>query len=231
MSLQELALKSLIFSPDLSKLPCGTIKSLLLKIRDKKIELEEYQLAIFLNKLITQLQCREFENVQSLIVEMYDQLPRHMLYVPHDYEALRERIFLIPIDTVYTKTDVVNNIKYLTEVFPEIVNQRALDELSYIDHQKFILDDFRDTGKCLNEAYVDLFREHTVPLRHLRGYNYPLDEIKLAFIAIEYTGTPIHILHRKMTRDQFNSFWAKGKSGKFESKNQQENFKAIMQTY
>lgn len=167
MSLKELSLKSFIKQKDLKDINCSLLNSLLIEINENKINLEEYEIALFLNKLIEQMICEDFRNVKSLITNIYSTLPIEMLYIPHDYELLKDRLKSINLETIYTKSDVIYILKYFIEVFPELVNYSGLDSIENTPSDEYRLRDLYidDILNANRPAFTPLFANPTKPLR------------------------------------------------------------------
>lgn len=196
-SLLTLALKKKILQPDIRNIGCGLAMSLLLQVNRGEIVLEDYQKAIFLNKLIEQLPCTEYANIHQLIIRSYEQLPVKMLFVPHDYAILRQRIIGLPLDTTYTKEEVKSIFKYFLSVFPELTEPTSLSLLDFVNHDSYTLvDENPDYNPVTNEINIRLFGVASYPLRNYydnRDMRQP-PMFVLSFETHGYTGARLHHL-------------------------------------
>jgi len=143
-SLQEITLKKFIRKQNIGDVPFHVIRTSLIKIANREIHLSDSDIGLLLAKLVDTLPSVEFNEVQTIIEDLLSKLPQKMLYVVKNDKGLLEQLMRIPIDTTYTKEEVITIFNYLKEIYSESIyydGSMAMLRNSPIINHEFVLVD------------------------------------------------------------------------------------------
>ena len=158
-SLQSLALKKIVLSRNIAKIPIHVIKTALLQ--SDKLRIPDSDLALFLSGLIEQLPNDEYKVIDSLVIDLLTKLPQKMLYVMKNspQNSLLEQIMKIPLHTTYTKDEVVSIFKYLHTIYPKNINYKeSMTLLKNVQCNNFVLRDVPENSAFIGSLSLTLFR-------------------------------------------------------------------------